>query len=264
VWRWDRSFLFCLTKKIFVFCISSDIYLIPLRSSSFSRSRPCSAAFSKISILFLSTAGAQRAYSGGGPIAIGPYKDAQRASFVAVSVFKNLTPLGRYGWGLKLFIGEILMNSGKNVIFGIVDCPIENRFTGVGSPSAVARHGKRLSNRQRRLLDSLPGYDSRVTVKKGDVSMTDLAALTAKENVEFAMFTRGPERLIVRGDRDSVKINRFDAARLSARGYKWSGHTHIGDWLMESEGDMIILRQFNQRSSVIYNSFGEHNLFYPY
>jgi hypothetical protein len=36
----------------------------------------------------------------------------------------------------------------------------------------------------------------RVTVKKGDVSMIDLAALTAKEQVEFAMFTRGSERLI--------------------------------------------------------------------
>jgi hypothetical protein len=103
-----------------------------------------------------------------------------------------------------------------------------------------------------------------VTVKKGDVSMMDLAALTAQENVEFAMFTRGSERLIVRGDSDSVDINCFDAARLNALGYKWSGHTHIGDWLMESEGDKRILRQFNQRSSVIYNSFGKHNLFYPY
>jgi hypothetical protein len=157
----------------------------------------------------------------------------------------------------------MLMNGKKNVILGTVSCPIENRFTGVGSPSAVARHGKRLSNRQQRILDSLPWYDSRVTVKKGDVSMMDLAALTAKENVEFAMFTRGAERLIVRGDRGSVKINPLDATVLNARGYKWSGHTHVGYWLMESEGDRRVLRQFSQKISVIYNSFGQHNTFEP-
>jgi hypothetical protein len=115
-----------------------------------------------------------------------------------------------------------------------------------------------------RLLDGLPGYDSRVTVKKGDVSMMDLAALTAKENVEFAMFTRGSERLIVRGDRGSVDINLFDAAVLKARGYKWSGHTHVGSWLMESVSDRRVLRQFDQRCSVIYNSFGEFNKFDPF
>jgi hypothetical protein len=153
------------------------------------------------------------------------------------------------------------MNSGKKVIFGIVGCPIENRFTGVGSPEAVARHGRPLNNRQRRLLDGLPGYDSRVTVKKSDVSMIDLAALTAQENVEFAMFTRGSERLIVRGDRYSVNINLFDAAVLNARGYKWSGHTHAGNYLGPSEGDYGVLGQFAQKRSVIYNVTGERNIF---
>jgi hypothetical protein len=157
----------------------------------------------------------------------------------------------------------MLMNSRKNVILGMVGCPIENRFTGIGSPDAVARHGRSLNNRQRRLLDSLPWYDSRVTVKKGDVSMMDLAALTAQENVEFAMFTRGPERLIVRGDRDSVNINPFDAIRLNALGYRWSGHTHIGSWLAASHGDKEILKLFNQSCSVVYNSFGEFNRFFP-
>jgi hypothetical protein len=177
---------------------------------------------------------------------------------ISESVYNNNLPYGRryvnrnvifFDLGecrAILFIGEILMNGGKNVILGMVGCPIENRFTGVGSPEAVARHGRPLNNRQRRLLNKLPWYDSRVTVKKSDVSMIDLAALTAQENVEFAMFTRGPERLIVRGDRYHVNINPFDAAVLNARGYKWSGHTHIGGWLMESEGDMIILRQIGR------------------
>jgi hypothetical protein len=156
------------------------------------------------------------------------------------------------------------MNDEKKVILDAVGCPIESRFSGVGKPDDIARHKRPLNKRQQRLLDKLPSFDSRVIVRKSDVSMIDLAALTAKESVEFAMFTRGPERLIVRGDRGSVNINPFDAVVLNALGYKWSGHTHVGDWLMESVSDKIILRQFNQKRSVIYNSFGKHSWFVPF
>jgi hypothetical protein len=153
------------------------------------------------------------------------------------------------------------MNGKKNVILDAMGCPIESWFSGVGRPDDIARHNRPLNKRQQRLLDKLPRFDSRATVKKSDVSMMDLAALTAKENVEFAMFTRGPERLIVRGDRGSVKINRFDAAKLNAQGYKWSGHTHVGNNLLESSGDVEVLKFFNQKYSVIYNSFGKRNRF---
>jgi hypothetical protein len=153
------------------------------------------------------------------------------------------------------------MNGDKNVILDSVGCPIESRFSGVGRPDDIARHKRPLNNRQQRLLDKLPEFDSRVTVRKSDVSMIDLAALTAKEDVEFAMFTRGPERLIVRGDNRSVKINRFDAAKLNACGYKWSGHTHIGDYLFPSHGDKDVLRSFAQKRSVIYNAMGKRYIF---
>jgi hypothetical protein len=168
----------------------------------------------------------------------------------------------------KIFVGEILMNGKKNVILYVgadgnrPALGIENRFTGVGRPEAVARHGKRLNNRQQRLLDKLPEYNSRVTIKKSDVSMIDLAALTAKENVEFAMFTRGPERLIVRGDMESVKVNPIDAITLNAQGYKWSGHTHIGNYLIESRGDNDVLKQFSKKRSVVYDSMGRFRIFF--
>jgi hypothetical protein len=156
------------------------------------------------------------------------------------------------------------MESGKNIILDMVSCPMENRFTGVGRPEAVARHGKPLNNRQRRLLDSLPEFDSWTTVKKSDVSMIDFAALTAKENVEFAMFTRGPERLVVRGNDCRVDIYPEQAVKLRAQGYKWSGHTHVGNNLSASHGDKEILKLFNQERSVIYNSFGKYNWVFPY
>jgi hypothetical protein len=154
------------------------------------------------------------------------------------------------------------MDDGKNVILDAVGCPIESRFSGVGRPDDIARHGRPLNARQQRLLDKLPKYNSRVTVRKSDVSMIDLAALTAQENVEFAMFTRGPERLIVRGDRYSVNIHPLDATVLNARGYKWSGHTHVGSYLVASIGDKTILKQFNQKRSVVYNSLGKYNRFF--
>jgi len=145
-----------------------------------------------------------------------------------------------------------------------MNCPIENRYTGVGVPEDIYRHGRPLNNRQQALLDKLPEFDSRVTVDKEDISMNDLSALTAKTNVEFALFTRGAERLVVRGDVGRVNINPSSAADLSARGYKWSGHTHPGSdktVLRSSDGDKGVLSAFNQGTSVIYNSIGQYQTF---
>jgi hypothetical protein len=90
--------------------------------------------------------------------------------------------------------------------------------------------------------------------------MKDLAALTAKAGVEFALFTRGSRRLIVRGDAYSVNINDADAKELAEQGYRWSGHTHPGYnrfILRGSEGDRNILSAFSQERSAVYNSLGQ-------
>ena len=159
---------------------------------------------------------------------------------------------------------KILHSGGEDSIFSIMSDRIENKHTGVGVPSDIYRHDRPLNSRQQRLLDALPEYDCRVVVGKDDVSMTDLSALTAKEGVEFAMFTRGQERLVVRGDARHVNINGNDAAKLNAQGYKWSGHTHTGDkkmHLLHSYGDLVVLGEFKQPESVIYNSVGEFRTF---
>ncbi|MDR2694385.1 MAG: hypothetical protein LBB74_09270 [Chitinispirillales bacterium] len=144
---------------------------------------------------------------------------------------------------------------------------IENKHTGVGVPEDIYRHGRPLDNRQQALLDRLPEDGSRAEVGKDDVSMMDLSALTAKTGDEFAMFTRGSERLVVRGNNERVDINPGSAAELSAQGYKWSGHTHPGGGKMvlrSSEGDKLVLRAFNQKRSVIYNSVGQYQTFTKY
>lgn len=145
-----------------------------------------------------------------------------------------------------------------------IEQPIEQRNTGKGNANAVLTFGVELNNRQRNLLEKLPEFDSRVTVDKKSINMADLSALTAYTGDEFAMFTKGNERLIFRGNSYMVNIGIETAKTLSESGYKWSGHTHPGtDFLcmQPSDGDYSILYCFNQESTVIYNSKGNFRTF---
>jgi len=94
--------------------------------------------------------------------------------------------------------------------------------------------------------------------------MRDLSALTAHTNVEFAMFTKGNERLIIRGDVQSVNVGLEKAKELAREGYRWSGHTHPGisqEAALPSGDDRMILKVFGQNNSVSYNSVGKFYVF---
>lgn len=141
-----------------------------------------------------------------------------------------------------------------------INTPIEHRNTGKGHPGAILHMGRPLSNRQQRLLDQLPDFRSEVIVPRNSVNMADLSALTAYTGVEFALFTKGNKRLVVRGNKYMVDIGIEQATELDSRGYRWSGHTHPGtnkNCLMASPGDNEILGCFKQNASCIYNSLGE-------
>ena len=153
------------------------------------------------------------------------------------------------------------MRSGSDgVAISNMNSPIEQKHTGKGNPNAVLTFGRPLNNRQQKLLDALPEFNSRVIVPKSSVNMADLAALTAVTGDEFAMFTKENERLIIRGNYFMVDIGIKEATELNSQGYKWSGHTHPGvdrNVLAASEGDKDILMMFRQKMSVIYNSKGQ-------
>lgn len=160
--------------------------------------------------------------------------------------------------------GIIETGRGKAMSISNIDRPIEQRNTAKGNPNAILQIGRPLNNRQQRLLDSLNEYDSRTVVNKKTVSMKDLSALTAFTGDEFAMFTKGGERLIIRGNTHSVNIDVKKALELSKQGYRWSGHTHPGvEWnsSMPSGGDKEILKCFKQETSVIYDSKGKYRTF---
>jgi hypothetical protein len=95
--------------------------------------------------------------------------------------------------------------------------------------------------------------------------MADLAALTAETGDEFALFTKGGNRMIVRGGYDRVPVGLQDAERLNALGYRWSGHTHPGmdrNTLMSSPGDRKVIGAFlRQERSQILNSLGQRDDF---
>lgn len=140
------------------------------------------------------------------------------------------------------------------------------RDPNIGNPAAIARGFGELSPRQVRMLDSMPERGSSMIVHKSDVKMTDIAAFTAKTGVEFAIFTRGSQRMVVRGDEMRVPIDIKDAAEMKSDGWRWSAHTQPGletRHTTASSGDQAVLEAFGQEHSLILNSRGEANVFSP-
>lgn len=160
--------------------------------------------------------------------------------------------------------GGIIGVGSDKVTISSIDSPIEQKHSGKGNPNAILIFDVELNSRQQALLEALPEYDSRVVVPRNKVNMKDLSALTAKTGDEFAMFTKGKSRLIIRGNTTSVNIGIYEAQNLAAKGYKWSGHTHPGtspNVFFPSDGDKEILRQFPQEVSAIYSSKGIYRTF---
>ena len=158
----------------------------------------------------------------------------------------------------------IKSQGGKIMSINNIDSPIEQRNTAKGNPNAILIFDRPLNNRQQKLLDKLQEYDSSIVVSKKNVNMRDLSALTAFTDDEFALFTKGNKRLIIRGNSRGVNVGIMKANELSKNGFKWSGHTHPGiDFLsMEiSEGDIAIWECFNQDNVAIYNSKGEYRVY---
>lgn len=150
------------------------------------------------------------------------------------------------------------------MIISAIEQPIEQKHTGKGNPNAILIFDVELNLRQEKLLELLPEYNSRTIVPKEYVNMTDLSALTAKTGDEFAMFTKGNERMVVRGNAHGVNIDTEQAMQLNEEGYRWSGHTHPGTGInttIPSSGDKEILNCFNQEQSVIYDSKGGFRTF---
>lgn len=134
-----------------------------------------------------------------------------------------------------------------------------------GNPKDIMFDGATLNKKQQRLLSDLTNYGDHTTVRKNNVNLNDISALTAYTGDEFALFTNSGRRMIIRGDSISVPVNQSTAQNLANQGWRWSGHTHPGmtrTILAPSEGDRLILKQFTkQKYSATYNSVGNYQKF---
>ncbi len=134
------------------------------------------------------------------------------------------------------------------------------------TPAEIYHGYGALSKRQSELLRKLPNYKSSVIIKKSDVTVNDLAALTAKTGHEFAMFTLGSRRLIIRGNNSKVVPDPSLLEKIKAENWKWSAHVHPGttELVLNASGvpgDKGMLNYLNQERSLILNSSGRRNVF---
>lgn len=102
-----------------------------------------------------------------------------------------------------------------------------------------------------------------------------MVALIAATGDEFAMFSVGGRRLIIRGNHTSVPVTPEMGRELARQEWRWSSHAHPGserNVLRSSDGDRAVsgaMEQVMERpvniplTSRIFNSRGDTILFTP-
>ena len=130
---------------------------------------------------------------------------------------------------------------------------------------AIAAGAAELSPRQASVLAQLDGFGTRTIIPKRGFGQSDLAALSAATGDEFAMFTAGGRRLLIRGDATGVPIGIADgsASSLASQGWRWSSHVHSDGSLLSSAGDRAVLSVFGNSRSAILTPTGSRGLFNP-
>lgn len=146
---------------------------------------------------------------------------------------------------------------------------IQNRNTSlVGKPKLLYNYSfAKLSLTQKILMGKISSTKWVSLDKKEEnikVTMKDISALTSVTGIEYALFERNDNYIIIKGTNRCIHLDNSEIAKLINGGYTWIGHTHPGDsfnCLIPSDGDYDTLRMFNQRQSVIYNSVGQYYVF---
>ncbi len=121
-------------------------------------------------------------------------------------------------------------------------------------PAQITYGNRSLSAHQQRVLEQLPNYGDECLTRKTQVSIYDLAALTAQTGDEFAMFTLAGRRKVIRGDENGVPVTLQQASALDDDGWRFSAHTHPGvGWPhnVPSDQDKVILEEFSQQASSV-------------
>ncbi|ECF3154125.1 type VI secretion system tube protein TssD [Salmonella enterica subsp. enterica] len=178
--------------------------------------------------------------------------DQTKGTIIALASIASVFGMGRLGLASELGkLGQVKVRKPLSVPDGIDATTIAT--TGQNY-RAIAASVEDLSIAQTKTLTQLPKMGSRTIVTKG-FGQNDLAALSAATGDEFAMFTTGGRRLIIRGNATGVPIGAVEAEELAAKGWRWSSHVHPDGTLRSSLGDRAILKIFkdhnlNSKSSI--------------
>lgn len=154
---------------------------------------------------------------------------------------------------------ETLTKSAENATIEI------RRNQTMGRAVAIRLSNADLNKRQKLLLSKLEKSGDFYIANKRQIKTKDIAALTAHQEVEFALFSNGNRRLIVRGGDYVTEFSKDFINNLVESGWKFSAHTHptVGPWsMMPSQQDIDMLYIFKQGQSVIYNAIGNFEKFY--
>ena len=161
--------------------------------------------------------------------------------------------------GLPEQMNRVFNSERKSAIATPISSPIETaktEYKTLATSSFV-----NLTNRQKVIDEKINDVGTLYSFKKKNIKMSDLISLTAINGCEYAMFTKGSERIIIRGTRHSTSDG-ATLISLAKQGYRWSGHTHpFNDWPMGSYGDIETLKLFKNNQTIVYNSFGEWSTF---
>ena len=151
---------------------------------------------------------------------------------------------------------KIPMELGRTA-FRILDLMV-----GFAKPTALGRTAPVLDQvftvqplRQVDLLSQLNAPGKSVVVKRSNMSLENLAQLTKEMNREFALLTRGDQRMLIAGDKVSVPLSPDQMRQLSQEGWKLTAHSHLSG-LTPSVGDAKVLAATPQTSSIIVDSDG--------
>jgi hypothetical protein len=157
---------------------------------------------------------------------------------------------------------EVLRTGGDAEEIGRAAFRIFSTFVDFAKPSALGRTATVVDQvviakplQQLDLLNQLDAPGKSVVVLRENMTLENLAQLTKEKNREFALLTKGNERMLIAGDAVSVPLTPEQMRQLSERGWKLTAHSHLSG-LTPSAGDANVLAATPQTRSIIVTGEG--------